>query len=184
MSKDVIAAGLAQLVQQFQEQPKIRALLESWLGRLQEIEDAIEQLRTDRSLDTAEGVQLDGIGQILGLRRGGMDDEEYRGRLRVQLRVLYGEGTPEDILGALALAAPGLGVALHETFPAEVRVVVGEAVSPETGRLLWRLVRTMKPAGVRAWMESGQTEPATSFCFDGGEGLGFGDGAFRGVEVA
>lgn len=182
MSKDVIAVGLAQLVQQFQEQPKLRAIVSAWLGQVQAMEEVLEQLRTGRGLDGAQGKQLDGIGSIVGLDRGGLNDADYRGRLRVQIRLLRGEGTPEDILSAVSLATGQTGLRLYESRPAEIRLVVGEGIPADTARLVLHLVRTMKSAGVRSWLEWGEAPAAASFSFEGGDGLGFDNGAFRAVR--
>lgn len=178
---DAVERAKAQLVEQFKNRSRIRAMIEAFVGQVADLEDALEELRTGRSLDQAQGAQLDGLGTIIGLPRGGMDDEQYRARLRVQIRLLYGEGTPEDILGAVSLATGGAALRLHESQPAELRLVVEDGIPPEVARLVVFLVRTMKPAGVRAWLESGEEPAATSFCFAGGPGLGFGEGALRGV---
>src|SRR5690606_15428098 len=85
---DAVERAKAQLVEQFKNRPRIRAMIEAFVGQVADLEDALEELRTGRSLDQAQGAQLDGLGTIIGLPRGGMDDEQYRARLRVQIRVL------------------------------------------------------------------------------------------------
>lgn len=178
-----VEAGLARLVTQFRQQPKIEAVLRSLLGSVQEAQEAIESLRNGRALRHAVGAQLDGIGQIVGLERGTMGDEEYRHRLGIQIRVNLANGTPEDILETLALVlGRTVGIRLTETFPAEMTVVVEQSVPYPAGKAAAETLRQIKPAGVRALLEWG-ADPATMFCFEGGVGLGFDEGLFTDVEA-
>lgn len=79
------------LVTQFQDQPNIDVLVEAVQNQLQDVCVFYEQLRDLRSIDTAQGAQLDGIGEIAVLSRADagemasykeptfvMEDEEYR----------------------------------------------------------------------------------------------------------
>ena len=50
------------LVEQFRGKANIEALMEVVGIELQEVFDFYEQLRTQRSVDTAVGKQLDGVG--------------------------------------------------------------------------------------------------------------------------
>ncbi len=81
----------ADLVEQFKEQPHIHALLEVIGRQMDELYQFFADLRDKRALMTAEGYQLDGIGDIVKLDRmeAGelacvqepnyvLDDEKYR----------------------------------------------------------------------------------------------------------
>lgn len=175
------ADPLRRLVQQFRGKPRIEALLRAIAAQTQAISDALEDLRTERWIDTAEGAQLDGLGRILGLARGAWDDEQYRARLRVRIRILLADGTPENIIATLALLANGESVQLIETYPAELRIVLGGAVPPEVEGALRETALSIKPPGVALWLESGSNPDEPEFAFDGGDGAGFGEGVLRGV---
>lgn len=172
---------LHRLVQQFRGKPRIETLLRAIAAQTQAISDALEDLRTERWIDTAEGAQLDGLGRILGLARGAWDDEQYRARLRVRIRILLADGTPENIIATLALLANGESVQLIETYPAELRIVLGGAVTPEVEGALRETALSIKPPGVALWLESGGNPDEPEFAFDGGDGAGFGEGVLRGV---
>lgn len=172
---------LRRLVQQFRGKPKIEALLQAIAAQTQALDDALEELRTERWIDSAEGAQLDGLGRILGLDRGAWDDEEFRARLRVRIRVLLADGTPESIISTLALLAEGAPVQLVESFPAELRIVMGGPVTPEVEGALRETALSIKPPGVALWLESGSNPDEPEFAFDGGDGAGFGVGVLRGV---
>lgn len=57
------------LVEQFRGKANIEALMEVVGIQLQEVFDFYEQLRTERSVDTAVGKQLDGVGDIAVMTR-------------------------------------------------------------------------------------------------------------------
>src|SRR5690606_14255068 len=174
-------AALSRLVTQFRGKPRIEALLKAIAAQVHQLEDVAKDLLEKRWLDTAAGAQLDGLGRILGLDRGAWDDEQYRARLRVRIRVLLADGTPENIITTLALLSEGTPVQLIETYPAELRIVMGGAVAPEAEGALRETALSIKPPGVALWLESGSNPDEPEFAFDGGDGAGFGVGVLRGV---
>lgn len=172
---------LHRLVQQFRGKPRIEEMLKAFAAQVQQLEEVAIDLREKRWLDSAEGAQLDGLGRILGLARGAWDDERYRAQLRVRIRILLADGTPENIIETLALLANGESVQLIETYPAELQIVVGGAVPPEVEGALRETAFSIKPPGVALWLESGSNPDEPEFAFDGGDGAGFGEGVLRGV---
>ena len=69
MSSDVIDKGVARLAYQFKDSSKFQEFLEAFLQQLQDLKASDLQLLNERYLDVAVGVQLDGIGEIVGLPR-------------------------------------------------------------------------------------------------------------------
>ena len=57
------------LIGQWQESPKLQALLRVALERGDDVISAIENIQRMQNLDTAEGVWLDWLGVRLGVRR-------------------------------------------------------------------------------------------------------------------
>lgn len=57
------------LISQFQDLPNIRAVLQGVGEELNELRLAFKMLATERWIDTGEGKQLDGIGEIVGRDR-------------------------------------------------------------------------------------------------------------------
>ncbi len=57
------------LIKQFHEKPILYAELEALGEELEEAQSELERLREERWIDTGHGVQLDGIGQIVGRDR-------------------------------------------------------------------------------------------------------------------
>jgi hypothetical protein len=111
--------GLALLVSQFQNSPNIKAIIRIFSKQIQEIQDQLAKLYYERSLETAVGAQLDGLGEILVLPRiTGEDDESYRLRLRFRGYSLYYSGTPEQVLAALKGLTEANLIQYLEIFPA------------------------------------------------------------------
>ena len=100
---DHVDTALALLVQQFQDKERIRFLLGALVSQVQGVEDTLWDLHIARRLARAAGAQLDGIGRIVGLRRGRLIEESYRTYLRAQIRLLRSHGTPEDLLAMVSL---------------------------------------------------------------------------------
>lgn len=137
--------GLDNLVQQFKSKENLEAFLTAFLDQCQDVENASFELIDERTLDAAVGAQLDGIGEIVGLDRGGLSDEDYRTRLRVQIRINKSDGTIDTLLGIVALLEND-PLELTEYYPAAMEIFVIEIQSdPET---LARIIADARWAGV------------------------------------
>lgn len=104
------------LVTQFQDQPNIDVLVEAIQNQLLDVCVFYEQLRDLRSIDTAQGAQLDGIGEIAVLSRADagemasykeptfvMEDEEYRRYLLFKIWKNTNSCTYKDIQTAFRM---------------------------------------------------------------------------------
>lgn len=69
MSDPIIDKGISRLAYQFSDSEKLKGFLTSFLAEFEELNISGLQLLNERYLDTAIGVQLDGIGEIVGLPR-------------------------------------------------------------------------------------------------------------------
>lgn len=76
--------------------------------RFQALENLFFQLLQDRSLATAEGEQLDRLGELFGLQRLGLSDEQYRIALSVQVSIARSSGKREEIISAIVALLPVL----------------------------------------------------------------------------
>jgi hypothetical protein len=99
---------IALLASQFQtsgvgsDQTNFQKFLAAMVTECTQINAAELQLANDRYLATAIGVQLDGIGQILGLARlPDQTDAEYREALYFQVFINKSTATPEEAIATL-----------------------------------------------------------------------------------
>jgi hypothetical protein len=111
-TESIADRGESRLISFFRSKPRVVAFLRAVLGAsVQDLHDAAFQMLTERWLDTSIGAQLDRIGELVDLSRGGWTDEPYRALLRAQIRVLRSNGRWDDLSDLLDL----LGVALSTT---------------------------------------------------------------------
>lgn len=114
-----IEKALGLLIQQFRGKEKWTDILSALLNESQNLENTFKDLYYNRSINTAVGTQLDGIGQILGLERGGLNDDDYRIALKFQAFLNQSKGEPETLIAALKVFTDSTKVHLYEIFPAE-----------------------------------------------------------------
>jgi len=74
-------------------------LIEPFIDEVQVIENTLSDLRLKRSIDAAQGTQLDNIGDILNLVRVvGDSDAAYRGKLKLEVVLHRSAGEAERII--------------------------------------------------------------------------------------
>lgn len=177
---DHVALGLSRLPLQFQEKPKIAALLTSWLNQSNELENAMIDVLTLRSIDTAIGTQLDDIGVIVGRERAGANDDTYRLYLRAQIAANDSDGVTENLIRVAQLVldlAPTVQnqVIVRCVYDAtailEIRNVV---VTTAQATVLKSMITQAASAGVRIVVQWSAVPLAQTFQFDVGPGLDVG----------
>ena len=178
--EDHCADGLALLLQQFKDKPRLAAVLCALLTPIQELEDAAWQLLTERDLDSAVGVQLDVLGRLVDEPRDGRADDQYRPFIRARILINRSNGLPEEVLTIVRVAlGASIEVHLREHFPAAFTVEVVGAI-PLTPASLLRLLQQAKAGGVRVLLEYSLIPDDETFAFATGAtpeidpGRGFG----------
>lgn len=148
---DHVQKALARLLTQYQGATRLQSLLTAMIDPIQEIEDVLQSMNIDRYLAAAVGVQLDNIGDIVGLPRPtGMGDEQYRLHLYGQIKVNTSEGQPEQLIQIYQLLTQAVIVLLFEEFPAEF-IIASDYTPPDQATTddLIDIVKSAAPAGVR-----------------------------------
>lgn len=148
---DVAAFLLSRLAEEFRK-PRISKLFGGIGAQYQALEDAAWQLYTLRSVDTAEGWVLDVLGKLVGERRQGSLDADYRIRVRARIRANLSDGTIEDVLAVFRLLLGGAGtLRLQEYFPAGfVLRVSGVALTVAQIAIFARFLRQVRGAAIDA----------------------------------
>jgi len=99
------------------ELPRFSALARVILGQAEELISLVPSLQAAFSADAAEGVQLDLIGETMGVPRSAAadpSDENYRACLKAKMALWRWDGTNERVPALLAEAFPGQGVTLTD----------------------------------------------------------------------
>lgn len=116
---DHVERMIGLLVSQFDDSVLLKGFIRAFALQVQDLQNAAEQLYYERSLNTAAGVQLDGIGQILNVPRlQGESDDQYRERLRFKSFLIFSSGTPEQIIYILKTQSEATFVEYYDIFPA------------------------------------------------------------------
>lgn len=69
LDANFVEIGLSRQLMQFRHSPNLNALLELLLTPYADIQHALKKMLTERHIDTAQGKQLDGVGDIVGMPR-------------------------------------------------------------------------------------------------------------------
>ncbi len=160
----------------------IEKLLETYVAEVQEFETAAFEVLTQRWLDTAVGVQLDGLGKIVGKEREGADDDTYRRLLRAQILINLSGASVQEIVSILELVIAGAVIELKQEFPAGFTVVVDQAPIPtSTAITAAEVINQARAGGVRGLLQYYVTDPV--FRFDGAGGSKFDGGYYFSTTI-
>lgn len=171
---DICADGLSIVLAQFAGKPRLEAVLCGLLDGVQDVEDALWQLYTERWIDSAVGVQLDELGTVLAFPRAGRTDETYRAFLRARVLVLRSDGSWPALLRILeALGVELTSVRQEPDYPAATAAILDDALpSDVTGPDIFAMLNAAKAAGVRLTVDypAAGADAAASFRFEAAAG--------------
>ena len=134
----------------------LQKIIQAIANQAQDINTQQQLLMTMRYLNTAEGLQLDGLGQILGLARiPGQTDSSYREDLQFQIFINQSHGTPEEVMKILKFITDSSMVWYSELYPAAYQMAANgfvglDAVIDPTANPsdIIGLIQSVSPAGV------------------------------------
>ena len=115
---DYVAFAVPRLTGQFENSPKLKALMAAIVGPLTTLETEADALVADRWIDTAVGKQLDGCGHIVGELRQGRDDDTYRTAIKFRVFVNISKGMPTDLIRGLKFLTDPTDCQYLEAYPA------------------------------------------------------------------
>jgi hypothetical protein len=138
-----------------------------------EVELVSAEAHLERYVGTASGANLDRIGELVNLQRGGTtDDDDYRLAIIAEATSLVVSGTPEEIIDlAVRLAPEGADVRFYEAPPAFFYIVIPDLTGPRFD-LIRTIMADVPPAGVGARLVTYDSDLTTgwasSYGSDGG----------------
>ncbi len=149
------STALNLLIDIFQSKENFVKLLSSYTEATQEAENLFFDVFNKFVLTTAEGDQLNAIGEILGADRNGANDITYRIRLQARILLNLTSGTPNQILELVVLIlsvatnAPSPAPIFIPSYPAAFEIdATGIALSQDEANELGNAVQEATPAGV------------------------------------
>lgn len=150
--------SIALLASQFQENApgggltNFQKLIQALMGQAQVLNTQQQLLLMNRFLNKAQGVQLDGLGQIIGLARvPGQSDISYAEDLQFQIYINQSTGTPEELMAILKYLTNASMVWYLELWPAAFQMATNglDGVSaPSNASDLIAAIQEVSPAGV------------------------------------
>lgn len=190
-AESITKSFLGKLPEQFKNKHNIEVLIKAFAEELEEVEKAFQELETLRSIRTAFGRQLDGIGEIVNLTRAEstayagvvdfdvLDDERYRLFLMYKaLRNANACTYPELMeICRLLYNAKLLYYKEFDDHPAHFQVMVGAKFDEWMLKMLNNSNLTIKPGGVSVELKFFDLE-FFGFRDLNKEVLGFGEGKF------
>jgi len=94
-----IVDALSRLITQYKKQPRFEGFLTAIVEQIQDLEDASISAVTDLiDIDAAVGSQLETIGEIVGVERGGQTDAGYRNLIYIQIGKNTSQGNAEKLV--------------------------------------------------------------------------------------
>jgi hypothetical protein len=168
---DRVERALARLPQQHKDKANIRALVTVFVTQVQELSDAAWQLYTLRRIDTAEGVQLDQLGDIVGQPRAGLSDDDYRRYIRARVATNRSLASVEELIKITRLIVDDdalLVQAERHNIATIIIRLLDVATSDDLADIVFSFLFKAKAAGVRLILESSAEEPGEWLILDVG----------------
>lgn len=144
-----VNAALANMLSRYEDATILRELLSSCVTPLQDLEDTLYDCIVSRLLDTAEGVNLDQYGALVGAARRGLSDADYRRYIRVRIMANRSNGQA-DVIIDIAAYITNAAVKYYLMAPAEylLQFTDGFALSSDLVTLLGELLEQTTGAGI------------------------------------
>lgn len=160
--------NLTLLIQQYKDKPKFKGILEAISDQADDLETAIFEIRDQYYIDTAEGVQLDVLGEIQDIAREGRTDTDYRTVIRAKIIVNNGSGEFETVITLLTEVFGASFARLQNMGNANLLIWTDLVITVEQFETLLNTIA----AGVGLYVSFGSSNPFVFF--DDPDGAGFG----------
>lgn len=178
------------LPEQFKGKRNLGVILSAVADEMEELERAFRQLVILRTIDEAQGVNLDGIGSIVVLDReearemlahagDRLTDELYRVFLRYKALKNVHTCNYEQMAGLLRIVYKAFTIKYreHVSHPAHFSLMVGTDIALDVIELMAHSKMTIKPGGVSVEL-SFRSGDCFGFKDISPDAKGFGEGAF------
>ena len=163
---------------------KIEQLVAVLAGPAQDLENALQQLLLQRTVDNAVGAQLDIIGRLVGQIRQGQDDDTYRRYIRARIATDNSTGKTEEFIAITQLILNDLTALINvetQNIATAVETISGIAVTTALAQIVHDFLMQAKAAGVKLYVVYSIVTPDITFTYDGTSAQAYDAGAYAGV---
>jgi len=119
---DYCGQAKGRLIEQFENKSNINDYLCVLTSPFQELEFVFQELKTLRELQNAFGVQLDGLGDIVGIDRRGRSDTEYRDLIAFQAAINSSSGDAETLISIVRTITKPTNIIYTPVYPAKILI--------------------------------------------------------------
>lgn len=151
--------ALVKFVAPFWGKPRMAALLQSFINRVQELEDAAWEVLNAFNVNTCDATRLAVLGRIVGQPNFGWSTETYRCVVRAKIRANRSLSLEDDLVDVLRLALDSEErVRVSSLAPATVYVLSEDSVDAEQIEALQYIMPHARAGGVKMhlfWKEDG-----------------------------
>ena len=161
-------AALRRLLQNYKNKPNLKSIIEIYADRMQELETVFISLFLARSVNDAVGVQLDQVGEIVGISRPGtLLDEPYRTLIFVKIGQNVSQGEAERIINVAKLLTGSEYVHLLDILNGNIELTITtDLPTQEEVDATYRSLEIVLAAGVRVAAIL-CADPIEAFALDG-----------------
>lgn len=143
---DHVERAKSLLIEQFKRPVLINKMVEAIVEGIQELEYVFNDLYIYRSVPKAQGTQLDGLGDLVGISRNGLSDDDYREAIYFQIFLNISKGEPETVIRALKFATKAEYVRYFQLPNATISLFTDGETTPFN---LLQYIQRIVPAGVK-----------------------------------
>jgi len=171
-----LTKALERLPQQLRDKDNLSALVTVLVEPADDLEAALVDLLTERTVDTAVGAQLRVIGRLVGQYPAGeASDDLYRRKIRARIATNKSRGTTQALLNITRLVINDSTVSVVLAFQGHKEASI-ELVGPvldSVQDILASFIRKAAAAGERIVVISSPEAAVDVFSLQGGRGKGF-----------
>lgn len=171
---DHVAAGIARLPWRWRDKPHMIAMLTIFLKRYNDLEQAYQDLLLLRSLQTANadipdsttGAQLDRLGALVGQRRNGLINADYRRYISARIAANNSNGRIEDLIRVASLIlndTAAIVVVSTEAIATAVIEIAGVPIDDSLANILVEFLRVAVADGPSFLQITHPTDPGHTF---------------------
>lgn len=165
---DHVQQALDRFLEQYKGKEKLTALVTALVNQVQDLEDAIYSLDEGRQLYNGTifpsmGVQLDGIGELVGISRNGLNDAEYLVLILGKIGENFSDSTIPAVFTIIETLYNAEETFVKECFPGGVAFELGNPQLPED---LWTIAKFLVQNSLGATIAIvyiGKYDPANVF---------------------
>jgi hypothetical protein len=148
LNEEHAVQAINHLIDAFKYGPRNQAILSGIGAQLQELEDAYWALYNAFDGDTATGDQLDLLGVLVGEKRQGRSDDDYRAAVKVRIKVNCSDGSIPTLLTISMMMVPTAGIVVQEPATATLQFDF-TTTGTTTLRTLYQMLHRAKGGGVK-----------------------------------